>query len=541
MSLSLLLALPEGLEITAISDTPETVLVRVLSHRSSSCCPVCSTPSSAIHSFYRRKPADLPCAGRPLRLLLTVKKFFCRVASCPRKVFTERLPDLVGPFSRLTLRLRSALQEIGFATGGKGGERLAQALGMPATDTTVLWSLFLVPTPQVEDVSVVGIDDWAWRRRTRYGTILVDLEKHRAIDLLPDRSADSAQTWFEAHPTVEVVSRDRGKTYAEAATQGAPLALQVCDRWHLCKNVGDAVEAFLVRTRVQLPAEPLAEAGPEAISAAVSAPPASFSSTPRSRQRSQDRLQRKWQLVEQVQDFRRRGASWRWIAEQLGLARNTVRKYGRAPADPPCQPTARSRRRSLLDPFEPYLLTRWREGCQNATRLFEEIQAQGFQGGISILRMYCAHLRHHPAQAEQARPRMQRAVSASPRELRWLLGRRPEDLDAEEQERLSRLLTVSAEVRTLYALLQTFLAMVRERQREQLQPWMEEAATSGIAEMQSFVTGIEQDYAAVEAALRLPWSQGITEGKVNKLKTLKRQMYGRAGLALLRQRFLHSA
>jgi len=360
MSLSLLLALPEGLEITAISATPEAVLVRVLSHRSSSCCPICSTPSSAIHSFYRRKPADLPCAGRPLRLLLTVKKFFCRVPSCPRKVFTERLPDLVAPFSRFTIRLRSALQAVGFATGGKGGERLVQALGMPATDTTVLWSLFLVPTPQVEDVSVVGIDDWAWRRRTRYGTMLVDLEKHKAIDLLPDRSVDSAQTWFEGHPTVEVVSRDRGKIYAEAATKGAPQARQVCDRWHLCQNLGEAVEAFLVRTRVQLPADDPPEAGP----APPPEPPAAFSSTPRSRQRSQERLQRKWQLVEQVQAFRRRGASWRWIAEHLGLARNTVRTYGRASADPPRQPTARPRRKSLLDPFEAYLLTRWREGAE---------------------------------------------------------------------------------------------------------------------------------------------------------------------------------
>ncbi len=459
----------------------------------------------------------------------------------PAKYSTLRLPDLVAPRSRLTIRLRAALQEIGFAIGGKGGERLASALGMPVTDTTVLWSLFLVPTPVVEDVSVVGIDDWAWRRRTRYGTILVDLERHQVIDLLADRSVDSAQTWFEAHPDVEVISRDRGKTYAEAATNGAPLALQICDRWHVCQNVGDAVEAFLVRTRVQLPAEPPAETEPEANSVAASEPPPAFSSTPRSRQRSQDRLQRKWQLVEQVQDLRRRGASWRWIAEHLGLARNTVRTYGRAPTDPPRQPTARPRRRSLLDPFEAYLLMRWREGCQNATRLFEEIQAQGYQGGISILRMYCAHLRHHPAQAAQARPRAQRAICASPRELRWLLGRCPEDLDAEEQERLSRLLTVSAEVRTLYGLLQTFLGMVRQRQHEQLRPWMEEAVKSGIAEMQSFVVGIEQDFEAVEAALRLPWSQGVTEGKVNKLKTLKRQMYGRAGLALLRQRFLHSA
>jgi transposase len=193
----------------------------------------------------------------------------------------------------------------------------------------------------------------------------------------------------------------------------------------------------------------------------------------------------------------------------------------------------------VLDPFDPYLLTRWREGCQNATWLFGEIQAQGYQGSLSLLRLYCAHLRQHPEQANAARPRKQRAISASPRELRWRLGCRPEDLDAEEQERLSRLLTVSAEVRTIYVLLQTFLELVRQRQHEQLRPWMEEAAQSGIAEMKSFVAGIEQDFEAVEAALRFPWSQGQTEGQGNKLKTLKRQMYGRAGFALLRVRMLY--
>ena len=159
MSLSLLVPLPEGLEITAISDTPEAVVVRVLSHRSSSHCPICSTPSSAIHSYYRRKPADLPCLGRQLRLVLTVKKFFCRVASCPRKVFTERIPDLLEPCSRLTTRLRTAIQAIGFASTGKAGARLAAKLGMPLSDTTLLWSLHLVPVPPIKDVKIVGIDD----------------------------------------------------------------------------------------------------------------------------------------------------------------------------------------------------------------------------------------------------------------------------------------------------------------------------------------------------------------------------------------------
>src|SRR6266516_1117639 len=148
-----LLPLPDGLEITSVSKASESLLVRVTSNRPSSPCPLCSTPSSSIHSSYQRKPMDLPCTGQPIRLLLTVRKFFCRVASYPRKVFTERLPELLEPFSRLTARLRTAVQDIGFATCGKGGERLSPKLGIRISDTTLLWSLFLVPRDAQRDCS----------------------------------------------------------------------------------------------------------------------------------------------------------------------------------------------------------------------------------------------------------------------------------------------------------------------------------------------------------------------------------------------------
>jgi transposase len=221
-----LLPLPDDLEITSISEAPDELLVRVTSNRSHSCCPLCGTPSEAIHSYYRRKPLDLPCTGRSIRLLLTVKKFFCQVASCPRKIFTERIPELLQPSSRLTMRLRNAIQEVGFATSGKAGERLCSKLGMRVSDTSLIWSILLVPTPDIGQVQRIGLDDWAWRRGHKYGTIIVDLETRRVIDLLPDRCAESVQRWLEAHDEIEIVSRDRGNVYIDGATQGAPpLAL----------------------------------------------------------------------------------------------------------------------------------------------------------------------------------------------------------------------------------------------------------------------------------------------------------------------------
>jgi transposase len=263
-------ALPEGLEMISVSDTAEELLVCVTSQRSSSPCPQCSMSSSAIHSSYQRHPRDLPCTGRSIRLQFTVRKFFCRNPDCGRKVFAERLPDFIEASSRLTNRLRTAVQEIGFATCGKGGERLGDKLAMRASDATVLWSLFLVPLPEAAQVRVVGVDDWSWRRGKRFGSILVNLETHKIIDLLADREAESVQRWMAAHPEIEVVSRDRGGVYIDGATQGAPQATQVADRWHILSNLGDAVEEFLIRAHIRLE-----EAG-----AKPEKPLSSFSATP---------------------------------------------------------------------------------------------------------------------------------------------------------------------------------------------------------------------------------------------------------------------
>ena len=528
-----LFPLPEGLEITAVSDTPEEVVVRVTSYRTTSVCPLCSTPSSAIHSSYRRKPRDLPCVGRPIRLLLTVKKFFCRQAQCPRKVFTERMPDLIEVSSRLTKRLRSAVQEIGVATCGKGGERLVSKLGIPISDATLLWSLYLVPLPPIGKVAVIGIDDWSYRRGKRYGSIIVDLRTHKIIDLLPERSVVSVIAWLEAHPGVEIVSRDRGGTYVDGVTQGAPLATQVCDRWHLLKNLGEAVEAFLIRAHIRLPEMKSQEPTPEH-------PLTTYSATPAQQGRTQARLLRKWKLYQRIHELHEGGMSLRKIGEELGLARGTVRKYFRQPPEQPL-PTPRPLRASKLDPYEDYILTRLSQGCKSAAQIHREITEMGFSGGRSNVKAYVAHLRTSTAEGATPVKRSERAQALSPRSLRWLLTRERKDLDQEEQAQLDRLLTVSQEVGTVHALLHTFLSLVRERKHQHLRLWMEEASKSGIAELKSFVVGIERDYDAVKEALRLPWSQGPTEGKVNKLKTIKRVMYGRAGFRLLRQRLLLDA
>lgn len=493
-----LLPFPECLEITSISEASEEVVVRVTSHRPTSRCLLCGTPSSTIHSYYRRKPRDLPCAGRPIRLLLTVKKFVCRQAECPRKIFTERLPDLIEVSSRLTKRLRNTVQEIGFATCGKGGERLSAKLGMPISDATLLWSLYLVPLPEIGPVEVIGIDDWSYRRGKRFGSIIVDLRTHKIIDLLPERTVESVVAWLEGHPEVGIVSRDRGGTYVDGATQGAPLAIQVCDRWHLLKNLGEAVETFLIRAHIRLPETAKVVPTPEH-------PLTTYSATPAQQGRTQARLLRKWKLYQRIQELHAGGRSLRKIGEELGLARNTVRKYFRQAPEPPL-PTPRPLQASKLDRYEDYILTRLSQGCKNAAQIHREIAEMGFQGGKTNVRAYVAHLRTSTADGAIPVKRSERAQAVSPRSLRWLLTRKRKDLDQEEQAQLDQLLQVSADVQVIHTLLHQFLSMVRERKHQQLRSWMEEASQSGIPELKSFVAGIERDYDAVKEALRLPWS-----------------------------------
>ena len=248
----------------------DLLLVQVVSTNVRACCPLCFCPAERRHSQYTRVVADLPCAGFRVQLILHVRRFFCDTADCIRKIFTERLPAFVLPWARLTVRLCEALQSLGLATCGELGTRLAERLAIQTSPTTILRRIMVLPTAAIEQVSELGIDDFAFRRGRKFGTILVDLQSHNVIDLLPDRKAATAKAWMKAHPEIKLVSRDRGGDYASAAASGAPQAIQCADRFHVLKNLGEALEGVLARhlaahrTRLteELRARPLETAQP---------------------------------------------------------------------------------------------------------------------------------------------------------------------------------------------------------------------------------------------------------------------------------------
>src|SRR5438105_6530264 len=252
-TLAALFLLPDTIAVEAAYPTTSRLTLQISCTLKSASCPLCQQSSERIHGKYGRTVADVACGGRLVTLALTVRKFVCSTKACPRRIFTERLPELVQSYARMTNRLSQALQTLGFATCGELGERFAPKLGMQVSGPTLLRRMRTCSYAPPASVSVVGIDDWAWKKGATYGTILVDLQSHKPIDLLPDRTAETAEAWLRTHPEVEIVSRDRGGDYAAAARKGASQAQQVADKFHLLKNLRERLKDLMDRRHSCLP------------------------------------------------------------------------------------------------------------------------------------------------------------------------------------------------------------------------------------------------------------------------------------------------
>jgi transposase len=518
----------------------------------SACCPLCAVPSALVHSRYQRHLTDLPWGPLSVRIRLTVRKFVCRNAACIRRIFTERLPALVAVYARRTCRLVAALQAIGMALGGNAGARLAARLRLPTSAATLLRLVRASVVSHVPALQAIGVDEWAWRRGHRYGTILVDLATHRVVDLLPDRSVATLAAWLAQHPTITVVCRDRSELYADGIRRGAPQAVQVVDRFHLVHNLRQALEAVLIDRRPALQAA--------ALSTAMTLTPltSSIPVTPmyRGRRQSPKPLQPRegavgpprhavWVAIyEAVHALRAQGVSLATIARQLGISRPTVYAYLRRETPPgPRQfqwrPSAR-----VLTPFMPYLIRRWCESRADSLQLWREIQALGYAHSARTVCRFITRLRRaaeagHPPESQGSPYTHPQGPSA--RAVSFAMVCPAAKQSHEAQTYVAQLCQMDVDIARAHALSQAFLAMVRERRGHDLEAWIAEATQSGIEALARFARGLQDDLAAVTAGLTLAWSNGVTEGHIHRLKLMKRQGYGRAGFALLRQRVLHAA
>jgi len=438
------------------------------------------------------------------------------------------------------------VQIIGLATGGRLGVRVTDRMGIQTSRFTILRRIMALPPEPVGHVTHIGIDDFSFRRGRTFGTIVVDLQTHKVLDVLPDRTADTSAAWMAAHPEIEVVSRDRGGDYAAAARKAVPSATQTADRFHLFKNLGEALEGVLAR---HLAAHRKRQTETTRAALLLTMPTQEPPNVlPKNGARRLAKREERLAQYRQVIALREQGFSQTTIAQYVGISHATVSRWLSNGTFPEQKPRPRS---ASVDPYLPQLLERWKEGLSTVAELYRELVADGYSHQYnSVYRRLARSLpegqkkrstRFVPSEVkkqEETDQHPQPPVLA--RQAMFLFLRRPEDLSVEEQETLAQLRLLHPEVDQAYALVQQFAHMLRTRTGEQLDDWLSRVKASKIRELQGFLTGVKQDKAAVTAGLTLPYNNGVVEGKVNKLKLIKRMGYGRAEFPLLRQRVLHA-
>ena len=514
-----------GVVVERVDQLPGLVCLSVRAGGAEGICRRCGAGSSRVHSRYTRRLADAAVGGQRVVIRLAVRRFFCGAPSCPAVTFAEQVEGLTTAYARRTPLLTGMLEAIALALAGRAGARLAGTFGLPAGRSTMLRLVRALPDPGGGGVAVLGVDDFALRRGHVYGSVLVDMGTRRPVDLLADREAETFAGWLKEHPGVQVICRDRAGAYADGARTGAPEAIQVADRWHLWHNLCQHVDKAVARHLGCL-----AEPGP----APAPAPDLRQAAATAADQRFEDSVlvRRTRERYAQVQALRAQGKGIKPIMRELGLAKETVRRFARASSAEELLAKARGRRPSVLDEFKPYLHQRWNAGCTNILQLHAEIKKAGYQGSYGTVRDYL-----QPFRALGAAPPAAPAPPKARQVASWIL-RDPATLDEEEQVKLNDARARCPHLDALAGHVTEFAKILTQRQGDRLDAWIATVEADDQPNLHSFTTGLKHDHAAVANGLTLPHSSGAVEGNVNRIKMIKRQMYGRASFDLLRKRVL---
>jgi transposase len=524
----ILLPFPDQLSLDEYRLTPDALELNISNHTLTAQCTNCGAPAIRIHSQYQRLLADLPCSGHQIHVHWTVRRFFCDNPFCPRITFTEQLPTFAHKNARKTQRLSDRLYRLGLEIGGETGKRVSKNFDISTSGDYLIRLIRLHPEQSLPTPKVLGIDDWAWRKRHTYGTILVDLERRCVVDLLPDRQPETIAQWLRSHIEVEIISRDRGQEYIEGINQGLPGVVQVADRFHLLRNLLEALQRMMAHHPGEIKS---ALKQLRATASATSSPttvPDQVLENPKSHRQVR---------FDEVKRLQSQGLKRREIARRVGLDRRTVGKYFNLNAPPSRKGMVGNI--SKATPYYSHLHKRLAEGCHNLILLYDELRAMGFKG--SYASVFRAVHRLGAGNLKQSDPAPSSPPRFSPNQAAWVLFQEGDQLKEPYVSLRKTLCEVSPLAAQAQELVQAFRRMANNRQGERLESWLFQAENSSIPEFVRLAASFRTDYAAVQAGLMSPWSNGQVEGQVNRLKLIKRQMFGRARFDLLRKRVLGPA
>ena len=523
-------------------------LITLSSDKKIGSCPICNNVSSELHSYKERFIQHTPFLGKPLDLKFILRKWRCVNSCCNRKTFTESLSFFVDIKQRASKDLIKMQTDIALISGGKAGKRIMEVIGVRTSNDTLIRRIMKIPSPKINQFTHIGIDDWAFRKGHRYGTVIIDLMTNKPIDLLPDRTVATVSKWLKQHPEIEVISRDRSSAYAKAARESSPRAIQIADRWHLLKNIKETIDKVLFHYKKEI--ENLITNNLTALQKnsnsinEIDVVDWSYSNSLETsyeekkaeeiqeiKSRNEPKYNERYERWLEVKKLYDNGLSIREIARKTGIHRVTIRKYIKA--EEFIYYSSRTQKSYLMENWIDYLSVKIKDGIKNATLIWKEMCGLGFKGSVTTVRSFVAKMKKKLIQKinKQAikRPSI-KTVSI------WLMTANNEDNFA--YTLIRKLCQAHVELKVVRELVLKFKKMLELKDNSNFVQWLSCMENSEFSEIQSLAKSMGQDFDAINAAIKEKWSNGVVEGHVNRIKMLKRQMYGRANIDLIKKRVM---
>jgi len=517
----------------AVFHTDTKIIFSILPKQKRSSCPLCNKYGNRIHSHYVRSLADLPISGKLVQLQLRARKFFCRNKSCPRKIFTERFSQDILPYARRLCRSIDVLRSIGLEVGGNKGALISRIAGNPVSSSTILR---LIQQLEIEGTTttsgVIGVDDWAFKKGRNYGTIIVDLERKKVVDLLPDREADTLKQWLLKHPEIHTVSRDRASAYSKGTKEGTKEAIEVADRYHLHVNLRDAFKRVLHKHSTTLKAAFIAFSRPGNREPLLEEEKARSLPTPKCTSNSQRQMK-----FEKAKELHQQGYRIKTIAKMLQAGPRTIGKYIQHDEFPKRQAPVPQATMTNFHEFREYLPKFY--GKQDYPTLYKNIRDKGFNGKYT---QFCSNMNQFikPDSDNIFLPKLSPIKTWSTSKISFMVLQPEDRLKKTDQAFLKFLYNKAPEIKAAVEMAVQFKSLFKNKEEGPLESWLTRALQPE-SELRSFAQGVKHDYSAINQAVISVISNGQVEGQVNKLKNIKRMMYGRANFPLLKKMVLHES